>query len=129
MMGSMRNLSWIPWFVIDAVLVVVFAASGRSSHSEDVTVLGTLHVAWPFLVGLVLGLLVSKGWKTIQDIWPWGILYWVVTVVAGMLIRVATGGGFAWSFLGVTFGVLGLFLLGRRAVAHLLIRNRVKLRS
>jgi hypothetical protein len=124
----MRSLSWIPWFVIDAVLVVVFAASGRSSHHEDVTAAGVLHVAWPFLVGLVLALLVSKGWSTIQDIWPWGLLYWVVTVVAGMLIRVATGGGFAWTFLGVTFGVLGLFLLGRRAVAHLLIRNRVKLR-
>jgi peptidoglycan/LPS O-acetylase OafA/YrhL len=128
-MEDMRRFSWIVWFLIDAVLVVVFAASGRSSHQEDVTALGTLHVAWPFLVGLVVALVVSKGPRTIQDIWPWGIIYWVVTVVVGMLVRFATGGGFAMSFLGVTFGVLGLFLLGRRAVAHLIIRNRVKLRD
>lgn len=128
-MGFMRRLSWIPWFLIDAVLVVVFAASGRSSHQEEVTFLGTLHVAWPFLAALVVAFILTKGPSTLQDIWPWGLLYWVITVVLGMLLRVVTGGGFAWSFLGVTFGVLGLFLLGRRAVAHLIIRNRVKLRG
>lgn len=125
----MRRVSWLPWFLVDIVLVVVFAASGRSSHHEDVDLLTSLQVAWPFLVGLAAALLITRGWKHIHDIWPWGLLYWVCTVVIGMAVRVATGGGFAWSFLGVTLGVLGLFLLGRRAVAHLIIRNRVKLRS
>ena len=42
---------------------------------------------------------------------------WLTTVVLGLALRVATGGGFAWSFAVVTLVVLGVFViyfLGRR---------------
>ncbi|RKW71135.1 DUF3054 domain-containing protein [Galactobacter caseinivorans] len=125
----MRRYSWLPWFALDIVLVIVFAASGRASHEDTASVLGTLNVAWPFLVALVIGTVLTKPWKTINEVWPWGLLVWLITVLFGMALRVLTGGGFALAFLFVTLGILGLFLLGRRAVAGLLIRNRVKLRG
>lgn len=125
----MRRFSWLPWFALDIVLVIIFAASGRASHEEEATVAGTLLVAWPFLLALLLGTLATKPWKTINDVWPWGFVVWLVAVLGGMGLRVLTGGGFAWAFLLVTLGILGLFLIGRRAVAGLLIRNRVKLRG
>lgn len=125
----MRRYSWLPWFALDIVLVIVFAASGRASHEEAASVLGTLVVAWPFLLSLLVITMLTKPWNTINEVWPWGVVVWLVTVLGGMALRVITGGGFAPAFLFVTLGILGLFLIGRRAVAGLLIRNRVKLRG
>ena len=39
--------------LVDLVLVVVFAATGRASHSENI-LSGLVHTAWPFLVGLAV---------------------------------------------------------------------------
>ena len=48
--------------VLDTVLVVAFAALGRASHDSDL--LGGLwQTAWPFLVGLALGWLVTLAWR------------------------------------------------------------------
>lgn len=128
-MEGMRRYLWLLWFVLDLALVIVFAASGRASHEEAATVAGTLQVAWPFLVALAIATLATRGWRTINSVWPWGVVVWLVTALLGMLLRVAVAhGGFALSFQLVTLGVLGLFLLGRRIVTDMLLRNRVKLR-
>ena len=44
----------------------------------------------------------------------------VIRVVLGLALRVAAGGGFAWSFGLVTLLVLGLFLVGWRCAAEVL---------
>jgi hypothetical protein len=45
---------------------------------------------------------------------------WLVTVVLGLVLRVVTGGGFAWSFALVTLLVLGTFLVGWRCAVEVL---------
>ena len=112
-------------FVVDAALVVLFAAVGRRSHAESGAVLGVLLTAWPFLAGTVLGWVVAVAWRRraplgVRD----GVPVWVCAVAAGMLLRVATGTGTAFSFVVVATVVLGVFLLGWRALATLARRRR-----
>jgi hypothetical protein len=112
-------------FVVDAALVVLFAAVGRRSHAESGAVLGVLLTAWPFLAGTVLGWVVAVAWRRraplgVRD----GVPVWVCAVAAGMLLRVATGAGTAFSFVVVATVVLGVFLLGWRALATLARRRR-----
>ena len=70
-------------FVVDAALVLLFAAVGRRSHAESGAVLGVLLTAWPFLAGTVLGWVVALGWRRaaplgVRD----GIPVWVCAVAA-----------------------------------------------
>ncbi|GAA1056577.1 hypothetical protein GCM10017608_22260 [Agromyces luteolus] len=108
----------------DVVLVVVFAAIGRASHGETVDVAGTWETAWPFLVGLVIGWLVARGWRHPLAVRPTGIAAWVSAVVVGMLLRLATGAGAALAFVVVASVTLAAFLLGWRAVVSLVRRAR-----
>ena len=106
--------------VLDAVLVVVFAAIGRASHQEGDAVLGILGTAWPFLLGTVVGWLVVRVWRAPTRLVPQGLAVWVATVAVGVGLRVVTGGGGApVSFVIVTTVVLAVFLLGWRGVATL----------
>ncbi|WP_427017946.1 DUF3054 domain-containing protein [Pseudarthrobacter sp. P1] len=109
--------------VADVVLVLVFAVSGRSSHEESLAVAGVLRTAWPFLAALALGWLATRNWRAPVRLWPNGVLIWVITVMAGMILRVATGNTAAVPFILVAAVVLGVFLLGHRAVAGLLRRR------
>ncbi|NYE94409.1 hypothetical protein FHU41_000630 [Psychromicrobium silvestre] len=108
----------------DAVLILVFAAIGRASHQEGDPVLGVLQTAWPFLAGAALGWLAGRVWRAPLRLWPHGICLWLITVVAGMLLRVSTGKTAELSFVLVATVVLGLFLLGHRAIAGYLLRRR-----
>jgi hypothetical protein len=116
--------------VVDAVLVVLFVAIGRSSHEEGSAVGGTLRVAAPFLLAVAVGwLLGRRRWATPLRI-PFGVHLWGVTVALGMALRHwAFNRGTAPSFIVVTSIVLGVFLLGWRALAaRLLARGRVAAR-
>jgi peptidoglycan/LPS O-acetylase OafA/YrhL len=103
---------------LDLVLVLVFAAVGRASHAEDSPVLGVLATAWPFLLGAAVGWWLvharSRQWPT--EVGP-GIPVVVAAVVLGMLLRVVTGAGTAFSFVVVATVVLAVLLLGWRAAA------------
>ncbi len=61
--------------------------------------------------------------------WPTGVVVWVLTVFIGLAIRVATGQGdvdgnpLPISFVIVATIVLGVFLLGWRALVRLLQRT------
>ncbi len=103
---------------LDALLVIVFAAIGRTSHEESMAAGGVLATAAPFLVGA------AAGWAAVRALshaWPsrvrHGITVWAVTVVLGMLLRAVTGAGTAWSFVVVATLVLGVFLVGWRLFA------------
>lgn len=109
--------------VIDLLLVLVFAAVGRASHAEGVTLLGELDTAWPFLVAcgfawVALGLLHDDGRGARA-----ALIVWLVTLVGGMGLRILVGGSAAGpfilvaaTFLGAAFGGWRLiwWLLGRR---------------
>ncbi len=110
----------------DVVLVLVFAASGRSSHAEALTPLGVLTTAWPFLAGLALGWAVSRSWRAPLLIWPHGVAIWAITVAGGMVLRIATGDTAQLAFIIVASIVLAVFLLGHRLLARLVVRRRTK---
>jgi hypothetical protein len=105
--------------VLDAVLVVVFAAVGRRSHAEGLDVAGIARTAAPFLGGAAVGWVVAL---LTLDAGPRSLVFGVVvlaaTVVVGMLLRVVLDQGTAISFVVVATTVLALLLLGWRLVAR-----------
>lgn len=117
-------MRFVPAFILDAVFVLVFAVIGRASHQEDAA--GFLVTAWPFLVALLVGHLVAallpgrprRPWSL-----AWGAVVWIVTVVGGMLLRVVSGDTAQVAFVIVATLVLGVLLVGWRAVAALLRRR------
>ena len=121
----------LPSFLVDAGFVLLFALIGRASHVKGVTVLGVLETAWPFLVGLVVG------WASARLLWrDWprevtqALPIWLVTVAAGLVLRVVSGGGGApLSFVLVATVVLGAFLVGWRALAATLLFTTEGLRG
>ncbi len=109
--------------VVDLLLVVIFCAIGRRNHDETGAISGLLETAWPFVTGAVLGW--AGVWALYRDkfdaylIVPTGIIVWVSTVVAGMILRAISGQGTALSFVIVASTVLLVFLLGWRGLAKL----------
>ena len=105
-------------FLVDLAFVLLFATVGRISHAEGVSVAGVLGVAWPFVVALLVGWALARrrtGWPVRM---PGSTTVWLVTVGLGLVLRVATGGGFAWTFGVVTLLTLGLFLVGWRCAGE-----------
>lgn len=107
---------------LDAALVLLFAVIGRLSHGETLAGLGVTY--WPFLGGLVVGWLLLRAWRHPRTIAPTGLGIWIATVAGGLLLRLASGQGVQLSFAIVTTIVLGVFLLGWRAIAALVQRFR-----
>lgn len=114
-------------FSTDVAAVLLFATAGRANHAQGVTLDGVLRVAWPFLAALALGWLAARALARPRSrdgreraSWPVGVpgspVVWLTTVVVGLGLRVAGGGGFAWSFAVVTLVVLGVLLVGWRCV-------------
>jgi len=118
-------MRYLPALLVDAVLVLIFAAIGRASHGEDP--IGFILTAWPFLVALLVGHALAalvpmrprRPWSL-----GWGVIVWVVTVAGGMLLRIATGDTAETPFIIVASVVLAVFLLGWRLVALLVRRYR-----
>ncbi|WP_378734795.1 DUF3054 domain-containing protein [Nocardia brasiliensis] len=118
--------------LVDALLVILFCAIGRRSHDEAVLA-GLLRTLWPFAIGLAIGWIVAvaAASRVFGDagrdarfdgtaLWPTGILVWLGTLCGGMVLRVISGQGTAFSFVLVAAGVLALFLLGWRAAIQAL---------
>ncbi|MFC9765547.1 DUF3054 domain-containing protein [Rhodococcus jostii] len=119
---------YLPALALDVVLVIVFCAIGRRSHDEANALTGLATTAWPFLTGLAVGWLATVAlYRDKFDaflIVPTGIVVWLSTLVVGMLLRVVSGQGTAFSFVLVAGTVLAVFLLGWRAVAKIVTRSR-----
>jgi len=128
---TVRTWGWLA-AVIDVMLIVVFALIGRSSHGEANAPLALWTTAYPFLAGWAIAYVTSGAWARPLRFWPTGVVAWILTVFVGMAIRVATGQGVVdgnplpISFLIVATIVLGVFLLGWRAVARGVIRLRTR---
>lgn len=108
--------------VLDAVLVTVFAVIGRSSHAEGLDAAGVWGTAWPFLAGLAIGWVVARAWRHPSAPWPTGVIVWAVTLIVGMLLRVAVGQGVQVAFVIVAAVTLAILLIGWRGVAALVTR-------
>ncbi len=118
--------------VIDVVLVIVFCAIGRRSHDEAVTA-GLLRTVWPFATGLLIGWLLAlivAGRVRVPArfdgggaLWPTGVVVWLSTLIGGMVLRVISGQGTAFSFVVVATTALAVFLLGWRAIRLLITRR------
>lgn len=114
-------------FALDAVLVIVFAGIGRATHEGDPfgpAGLGLASTAWPFLVALAVGWLLSFAWRRPLAIGRTGVPVWAVTVAGGMLLRAASGQGTALAFVIVATITLAAFLVGWRVIATLVTRSR-----
>jgi Protein of unknown function (DUF3054) len=107
----------------DVLGVLVFCSLGRRSHAEGVTAAGVAQTAWPFLVGTAVGWLAARGWRRPLALGPTGVGVWFSTIVVGMVLRKATSGSVAFTFVVVASLVTAALLLGWRAVAALLIRR------
>ena len=117
-------MRYLPALIVDAVLVLIFAVIGRASHDEDPA--GFLLTAWPFLVALLVGHALAallpgrprRPWSVL-----WGTVVWIVTVVGGILLRIVSGDTAEVPFIIVATLVLGVFLVGWRAVTALVRRR------
>jgi peptidoglycan/LPS O-acetylase OafA/YrhL len=112
-----------PWLGLDVGSVLVFCALGRRSHDEGLNVAGVATTAWPFLIGTLLGWLISRGWRRSTALVPTGVVVWLCTLAVGMLLRKATGAGVAASFVVVAGSVTAVLLLGWRAAAAAVLRR------
>lgn len=118
-------MRYLPAVLVDAVLVLIFAAIGRASHGESP--LEFYLTAWPFLIALVVGYAVAalvpmrprRPWSL-----GWGVVVWVITVAGGVLLRIASGTTAETPFIIVASIVLAAFLLGWRLIALLVRRYR-----
>jgi hypothetical protein len=110
--------------ILDVCCVVVFVAIGLAAHHHGESAGGLASTAWPFLVGLGVGLLVTRAWRRPAAIVPAGLGAWLGAVAVGMLLRVVAGQGTALAFIVVALCFLGLFLLGWRLVAAAAARWR-----
>jgi len=124
---SRRTL--IPAAVLDVLLVLVFVLIGRDSHREGSSLAGTAETLWPFLAGLAIGWVATRAWRRPLAVLRSGAGIWLATVVVGMLLRAASSQGVQLSFVIVTAIVLGLFLVGWRAVAAPVVRRRSRTRA
>jgi hypothetical protein len=102
--------------VADGVAILVFAAIGRANHGEATGVHGVWHTAWPFLLGAGLGLAFTAYQRVSPTGLGAGVRVWVWTLVIGMVVRNAIGGGTPIAFVIVAAIVLGVFLVGWRFV-------------
>jgi hypothetical protein len=109
---------------IDVILVVVFVLIGRRNHDEGFGLVGTVTTLWPFLAGLAVGWFAMRAWRSPTRVVWTGIGIWVATVAVGMALRAVSGHGTALSFVIVATLVLGIFLIGWRALALLAVRRR-----
>ncbi|MDT5207903.1 MAG: hypothetical protein QOF67_318 [Mycobacterium sp.] len=107
----------------DVACVIVFAAIGRRSHAEGLTVPGIAQTAWPFLAGTGVGWLVIGGWRRPFSVIPVGVVVWACTVVVGMVLRKLISAGVAPSFVVVASVSTAVLLLGWRGAAALVRRG------
>jgi Protein of unknown function (DUF3054) len=108
---------------LDLCGVMAFVMIGRASHTEGETIAGIAQTAWPFLTGLLVGWTAALGLRRPPAHVGTGAGIWLVTVAAGMALRVVSGQGTALTFVLVALVFLGLVMVGGRAVAHRVARH------
>jgi FtsH-binding integral membrane protein len=117
--GSLPSMRWLGGAVLDAAVVLLFVAIGRSAHHHGLTIAGMARTSWPFLASAAAGWLLARGWRRPDARLGVGVVVWLSCVALGMVLRVVAGQGTAAAFIGVALVFLGIGLLGWRALAYL----------
>lgn len=125
----MRKLPVWPALVCDVVCVLVFTLVGTTNHATSGSLGHVALVGLPFLIGLAVGWLATRAWRSPAQPLPTGVAVWFSTVALGLLLRPLFGGGFAVSFALVTAVFLGVTLLGWRALATVMARRDARTAS
>ncbi len=104
--------------IIDLILVIGFAVVGRASHSEGLSLFGIAQTGWPFFVAcaagwIVVSLLEDSGYGPRS-----ALVIWLVTVLAGMGLRIAAGDTAEPAFVLVATAILFSAFFGWRLVAR-----------
>jgi hypothetical protein len=102
--------------VIDVVLLVAFAAVGRSAHDEGSAVSTTLAVAWPFVAAWLV-----FAWQP-NIVAPRAGLTWIAAWPLALILRHLSGRGDAPAFAIVLLVIPLLALTGWRGAARLVSR-------
>ncbi|WP_460477915.1 DUF3054 domain-containing protein [Brachybacterium huguangmaarense] len=110
--------------VLDALAILVFVVIGLSEHGLVLDLDQIVRVAWTFAVGMLLGHLAIRAWRAPFALWPQGVFVWAITIVTAMALRTLFRAGTELSFILVTCVVLGVLMLGWRAVASWIDRRR-----
>jgi hypothetical protein len=116
-----------PWlaFVLDAALIVLFAALGRRTHDEGSAIGGTLRVAAPFLLGWAAGAAVARLDR--EPLSPRrAVLAWAVALPLGFALRAVDGRGLALGFVVVALVFTAATLIGWRALVALVATRRAR---
>jgi hypothetical protein len=111
-------------FVVDAVVVVVFVAIGRSAHRHGVNASGMASTLWPFIVGLVAGSLTVAMRHLRPTSFRATVVIVALTVTVGMVLRVISGQGTAFAFILVAIGFLGAVMAAWRLAYETMNRRR-----
>src|SRR6478736_5387374 len=106
-----RTHAWPLTIVADSLVVLVFAAIGRSNHHESSGLAGIWHTAWPFLLGTAIALALTAYTRADPLSLRAGVRVWLWTHVIGMVVRASLGRGVALSFIIVALLVLGALFL------------------
>ncbi len=123
---------------VDVVFVLLFVVIGRISHDEVFAPADFAQTLWPFLLALAIGwaftyvLAALLGHEpgrartfAAERVFPAGVIIWIATVAVGMTARdLLTDKGVEVSFVVVATIALGVFLIGWRAIAQLVLRRR-----
>ena len=113
-------------FLVDVWLVLGFVTLSRMSHNQVIDVAGVFGTAWPFLVGLVLGWLITRSWRTTLRLTA-ALGVFVCTLTLGIACRRLTFTGAQPAFVAMAFSVLSVLLMGWRLIAYLEVRRRATL--
>lgn len=103
--------------LVDVALIGVFAAMGRASHDEGITIGGVSAVAAPFAVGWLVAAAILR-----LDRDPMSVRrsagVWALGIPLGLVVRGAFGGGLAPAFVVVALLATALLTLGWRAAVR-----------
>jgi Protein of unknown function (DUF3054) len=114
---AVRTTRWLGAIAADVAAVLAFAVAGRNAHDESSGAGTVLTIAAPFLIGLLVGWIISWRAGSAPTAPRTGVVVWVATVVIGLVLRrIVWDRGVAVSFVIVTAVVLGALLVGWRAL-------------
>lgn len=109
--------------LLDVGVVLTFVTLSRLSHNQVIDAAGVLGTAWPFLLGLLIGWLVTRSWRTTLTFQA-ALWVFVSTLAFGIAFRHLTFTGAQPSFVAMAFSVLSVLLMGWRLIAYLELRRR-----
>ncbi|MBW3085392.1 hypothetical protein KEM60_01592 [Austwickia sp. TVS 96-490-7B] len=116
----------VPWgaLIVDVFAVTVFAVTARLAHGESLNPGGMLLTTSPFVAATCLGwaYLLWHGGPRPGGV-PGGIVVWLVTVGAGMAVRLAAGLDVKLMFVLFAAGFIGVTVVGWRALGAYLVHR------